>query len=291
MSLGSLIARYFVIPLYDINHKLWPCGLFGWILCLIGIIGVYVIIIKVKQAGIFSVSNPINQSTHYNSIIAHDDVIKDSAVGIESKDILKLRIRAWLIMIGISVGAGNFQTFFSQMTVPLMDTFNITEFESNLLLSSSPIMSFLFVPLWSYITNKYGFHLLSYLFVTSMISFISSIVIIILCYNEIIISNDGLLNPIPWVAMFIENIGVQLYWSNGWELLYNCTPKHLHATISSITTVMYVGFAFVEMQLFGILATEMGNYNGSMIMVAILPVLGLLITLMVHFEKATNSLH
>ena len=94
---------------------------------------------------------------------------------------------------------------------------DIDELDANLALSSSPIFGMIFIPFFGYISIKYNKkNMFAHLCLSlSMISFSLSMFISLVDENN----DDGLNNASPWLAMIIENLVVQWWWSSGYTLL------------------------------------------------------------------------
>ena len=296
LELGSFSARYLIEAIYDINDLLWESLMPGLIISLISVIGALGVNHIAERGGTVSVHANNNDSNINTDGNEHGN---ENVRGLFIKlvrNTKQMSVTLWLTLLGVMVVASFFYTFFSQMTVPVMIAFDISQIKANIILSMSPVFSMIFVPLWSYINSKFGMH--KQFFVCSFMLMFIGISIITGCYISAInnvntcamtslFGDDYLdaLNPIATVAMLCQNIGAHWAWANGLTIMYNeagddNTNGSMVETATTVVGIMYSTAGLIETQLFGTLADETHNYTSSLLMLAMLPLFGFIVALM-----------
>ena len=290
-NLGTISAMYTLTIIDDTNGSLWQCFLLGVLICLLSVFTAYKALLmfnngKKDYTSRVSLDNEENEDTDdaVNHIARVDNINDGDDQQGYLTDFGKIKhfsLRLWLIILCITIGEANFETFFSQMIEVLIYKYDIDQLTANMVLSSSPIFGMIFIPVFGYISIKYNQNNLfaNFCLTISMISFSLSMFIILFDRNN----NNGLNNASPWAAMIIENLAIQWWWSSGWTLLYQECPYDMHPIASSTATVFYSIGNIIETLLFGVLADLTNGYDASMMMVAIIPLFGIVAAVLIYY--------
>lgn len=193
----------------------------------------------------------------------------------------------WYIVCIFLFGINTYVMSFVKIKEPFIELFEFSRLSDiDFIICGGIVISVFFVPLWSYISYRIqdgNLHLVLNIYVRifvsgAMILCIGFLIVVTCTYHLGSGLNFlGLINPIPWIVMVVENIGILWLWSFGWCVLYNNCPKHLQATMISLVTMLYFISAAIEIEIFGVI-NQFYGYIVSLVMVAVISLTGVIIS-------------
>ena len=262
LEIGSVTARYCIIPLRNIRNSLIDPFILGIALGILSLISSFLMLyldrIYLKNSDL--VQRFKIHGFDMNRIKNMVNFERDFGL------IRQFSLKLWLIIIFITLGFSNIETFVSQMTNVFVDKYNMTEWNANLLLSSTTVVGAVLNPFWGWIAFKYSWTL-------PWFSVLSQIVGIIGFWLFAFVHNDiGL-----WVGIILFVLSMEWYFSSAFAELYIICPVHLLSVANSINAAMYLFGAVVETYLFGQIA-DIAGYQWSLIMISISAFIALIIS-------------
>eukprot|EP01084_Bolivina_argentea_P098440 176914_1 len=278
-EIGILATRYGMQPLYNISQQIFVPYLWGIAFGLIAISSC-IMMISIER-------NFLRQcKSNRKDALSTSDILDN-----DFKKIKDFDASVWLILLIIIIGWSSDDIFFTQITLPFMQIFNVTELSANTVLSVSSIYSLTIGQIWGWLISKYGF--VSYWSISAM--FLTSCSMTLLFFYDSNIWINNIVSPLfsMWIIVIINDTGLQYFYAASFTCLYMVCPLELTAIVNTVSCVGYMSGSALGSYLFGAIADQTDTYRWSIFMIAVLLIGGLIISIAVHVidVKQNGLLH
>ena len=287
LNIGSLSARYILSPIYQLNDELYQTGLVSLSIAVIGLISTLIL----RNNEFVYRSEEVSSQWQYDTIphSTHNTVIK---LRVSYHKLSQISGITWTIMVYISFIWGNGDTVSSQLSEPLIDKFNMTEWQANLVLSLINVMTIVLSPIVAWIMYKYDYY--TYWMIISPILQAVSFFVYVLADNVSADDDDenggGLSNITAWLIVILFVLGNVGSYGSSFPALYETARVDLISLVNGVNAMMFLSSGMLLTFIFGQVAQVYGDFNGSVLILAVVYILAALTGIRAHFQMKQKLL-
>ena len=275
LEIGSITARYCIVPIKNIRNSLLDPFILGLAFGALSLFSsfwmLYLDQVYTKQSNLIYQICPGNHKNNDRINQGQNEVQQQTFKMItferDFTSLTQFSVKLWLIIIFISLGWANIETFLSQMTDVFVNEYKMTEWNANLLLSTTSVVGVVLNPFWGWIFGIYPISV-PYFEIASQIAGIISLLLFAFINDYI-----GL-----WIGIVLFILNIEWYFASAFVELYAECPVQLLSVANSINAVLYLLAAIVETYLFGLIA-DVANYKWCLIMMSFVGFIAMIIAI------------
>ena len=277
LELGIITARYGLVPIATMHTKL-VTNSDGESTKLFAIYSSFWVGVGISLISVFSCYLAYYYEKQF--VKKHLSVVNQSSIQFDRRLSLIREFdgKIWIIIILITIGFANIETWVTQMSEPLVAKFGCNETQSDLILSTVCVMAFVFNPIWAIITRKFG--LLKEFAVLSMALMVISMMIDVFAAH----SDNCVRNWAVWSGVLLYIFGTELFFASLFPLLYANTDLKLVSVVNSVNATLYLLSGVLQTYLFGIAADVNDGYGWSMMSLAVTALFGFVLALVFKYN-------